>query len=190
MLIKKKSLIVALVSSVVICLVLVINLIGYLIFLEMRDNDLNNAYQALLQKVNAKVYSKNIEIVRLSAGFEREGTLSGKAVLEGIIRNDGYKDITDLLIKVKFLDNDGAVLYETVFHPLEPSLASSNFSSIPYLAGSKSIMKPESSLPFKKILADCPREILTELKKESGAARGNGKWSGKFEYEILAINFQ
>lgn len=191
MLIKKKSLVVALVSSLVICLVMVVNLIGYLIHLELKDKDLDSAYHAILRKVNAKVYSKHIEIARLSAGFERTGPLSGNAVLEGIVRNDGYKDISDLLIKVKFLDNDGAVLYATVFHPLDPSLASPSLSvaSIPYLAPSRSTIKPESSILFKKVLTDCPKEIVTELKKNSGASQGKGKWAGKLDYEILSTDF-
>ena len=191
MLIKKKSLVVALISSLVICLVLVVNLIGYLIYLELKNKDLDKAYHAMLQRVNAKVYARHIEVARLSAGFERTGPLSGNAILEGIVRNDGYRDISDLLIKVRFLDNDGAVLYETVFHPLEPSLASSNLSavSIPYLAASRSIIKPESSILFKKILIDCPKEIVSELKKGSGTPQGKGRWAGRLDYEILSTNF-
>jgi len=191
MLIKKKSLVVALISSLVICLVLVVNLIGYLIYLELKDKDLDKAYHVMLHRVNAKVYAKHIEIVKLSASFERTGPLSGNTVLEGIVRNDGYKDISDLLIKVRFLDKDGAVLYETVFHPLEPSLASSSISAvaIPYLAASKSIIKPESSILFKKILTDCPKEIVLELKKDSGAPRIRPRWTGKLDYEILSTNF-
>lgn len=191
MLIKKKSLIVALVSSLVICLVMVVNLIGYLIYLEVKDRDLDTAYRSTLQKVNAKVYAKHIEVARLSAGFERTGPLSGKAVLEGIVRNNGYRDITDLLIKVKFLDKDGAALYETIFHPLEPSLSASGLSaaSMPLLAASRSVIKPENSLLFKRILADCPGEIVTELKKESAPPKSRGRWAGRFDYEILSLDF-
>lgn len=190
MLIKKKSLVVALISSMVICLVLVVNLIGYLIYLELKDKDLDKAYHTMLQKVNAKVYARHIEIAKLSAGFESTGPLSGNAVLEGIVRNNGYKDISDLLIKVRFMDKDGAVLYEAIFHPLEPSLASSSISavSIPYLAGARSIIKPENSLFFKKILTDCPKEIVTELKNYS-APQGRPRWAGKLDYEILSTNF-
>ncbi len=70
MMIKKKSLIVALVSSIVICLVLVVNLAGYLIYLELKDDELTKIYRMSLQKVNAKVYSKHIEIARLGASFD------------------------------------------------------------------------------------------------------------------------
>lgn len=191
--IKKKSLIVALISSIVICLVLVVNLAGYLIYLELKDDELTKIYRMNLQKVNAKVYSKHIEIARLGASFDMMGPLSGEAVLEGIVRNDGYRDITDLFIKVKFLDRDGAVLYEVAFHPLEPSLGYYGaFTPIPisHLSDSSaSVIRPESSLPFKKILTNCPEEILSELKAHAGSPGGKSRWAGKFDYEILSVDF-
>lgn len=193
MLIKKKSLIVALISSVVIALVLVVNLAGYLIYLELKDDELARLYRMGLRKINAKVYSKHIEIARLGAGFDATGPLSGDAVIEGIIRNDGYRDITDLFIKVKFLDRDGAALYEVAFHPMEPSLGYYGVfapGSISYPADSSaSVIKPESSLPFKKILADCPKEILSELKANTGSPSTRLRWAGKLDYEILSVNF-
>jgi len=190
---KKKSLILTLISSIVICLVLVVNLAGYLIYLELKDDELTKIYKAKLQKINAKVYSKYIEIARLGAGFNVTGPLSGKAALEGIIRNDGYRDITDMLIKVRFLDKDGAALYEVTFHPMEPSLGSYGVfapAPISHPADSlASIIRPESSLPFKKILANCPEEILSELRAGTGSSGGRGRWAGKLDYEILAVNF-
>lgn len=192
MIMKRKSLIVALISSLVVSLVLVVNLAGYLIYLELKDDELSKAYRSSLQKVSAKVYSKYIEIARLGAGFDRMGPLSGNAVLEGIVRNYGYRDITDLLIKVKFLDKDGAVLYEIIFRPQEPPLGTSGLTrvSIPHMTDpSMSAIKPESSLPFKKILTDCPKEILSELKKNTGTSALGGRWSGRFDYEILSVNF-
>ena len=193
MLIKKKSLVVALISSIVICLVLVVNLAGYIIYLELKDDEFTKIYRMELRRANAKVYSKHIEIARLEAGFNATGPLSGEAVLEGIIRNDGYRDITDLSIKVKFLDKDGAALYEIAFHPLEPSLGSYGVfapAPITYLADSSvSVIKPESSLPFKKILTNCPREILSELKANKGSPSTRGRWTGKLDYEILSVNF-
>ena len=71
--IKKKSLIVALISSFVICLVLIVNLIGYLIYTQLKHDELNSAYKASLQRVNAKMYAEHIEIDKLGATFDRVG---------------------------------------------------------------------------------------------------------------------
>lgn len=54
MLIKQKSLIVALVSSFVIVLVLVLTLIGYLAYIELKGEEHKRDYQKLLQKINAE----------------------------------------------------------------------------------------------------------------------------------------
>ena len=192
MLIKKKSLIVALVSSFVICLVLIMTLVGYAVYLELKDEESRKVYQAMLQKVNAQYYAKHIEVARLSATVESAGALKGQPVVEGIVRNSGYKDISDILLKVKFLDRDGAILYEVVFHPQEPSLGSSSLPnvSIPYFSEhAKTVIRPEGSLPFKRILTNCPAEIIGELKNGKAAKGVAGRWSGRFDYEILAINF-
>ncbi len=194
--IKKKSLIVALISSFVICLVLIVNLIGYLIYTQLKHDELNSAYKASLQRVNAKMYAEHIEIDKLGATFDRVGPLSGQAVLEGIIRNDGVRDLSDICVRVRFLDNDGASLYEITFHPQEPSLGA--FRSVQQASATHitdadaypSSIKPESSLPFKKILANCPNEIITELKHGAPSLSGKNKWTGKFDYEILAVTFR
>ncbi|MFH1190439.1 MAG: hypothetical protein V1682_07125 [Candidatus Omnitrophota bacterium] len=188
--IKKKSMVVAFVSILVICLVLVVNLAGYLIYLQLKDDESANAYRERLQRVNAKVYSKHIEIAKLGASYYTSGALSHNAVLEGIVRNDGYRDITDLVIKVRFLDPDDAVIYEVIFRPLEASLGS--YGAFPnasiYQVTDASLMsvRPENSLPFKKVLVNCPKEILSELKPGSG---GKGRWSGELDYDILSVNF-
>ncbi len=192
MLIKKKSLIVALVSSFVISAVLVSTFIGYVIYIEIKGEEFKRSYEVLLQRANAKVYSKYLDASKLEARIEIAGALKGKAVIEGVIKNKGQKNITDLLVKVNFLDRDGAVIYEVTLHPQEPSLGSSGLTqvTIPYLSvHTKIILKPDETLPFKRILFNCPKEIRGELKKEMGFAKGAGKWSGKFSFEVLAVNF-
>jgi len=193
MLIKKKSLIVAFVSAVVISIVMVINLIGYMLYLEMKDDESERRYRSDLQKVNAKLYAKYIEIARLGASFESAGALNGRPVLEGIIRNDGYRDIKDIAVKVRFLDRDGAVIYDVSFRPQEPSLGSYDDIaqvSIPHLAVHPlSVIRPETSLPFKKVLTGCPTDILEDMKAGSGTSGNRGGWSGRFDYEILSVTF-
>lgn len=193
MMLKKKSILVALISILIICLVLVVNLAGYLLYLELKEDELANAYRMSLQRVNAKVYSKHIEIDRLEASFRSTGLLNKSVILEGIVRNNGYKDITDLIVKVNFLDNDGAVIYEVTFRPLEPSLGSYGTfapTSISHVTdASTRAIRPESSHPFKKVLVNCPKEILSELKRLAGSPGDKGRWAGRFDYDILSVNF-
>lgn len=190
MIMKKKSFFVVLISSIVISMVLVVNLAGYLIYLEMKDHELDAEYRVLLHKINARIYARHIEVARLGASIERTGPLSGKPVLEGIIRNDGTKDITDLVLRVRLLDKDGAVMYQVVFHPQEPAFGSSYLvgESLPHSsASSVGAIRPENSLPFKIILSDCPKEIIAELKRESVSPGRSGMWSGRIDYEIVSL---
>lgn len=192
MIIKKKSLIVALVSSLVIATVLVLTLVGYAAYIELKGEEARRTYQDLLQKINARVYAKYVELDNLDAKIENSGALSGKCVIEGLIKNKGSKDISSLLVKVKFLDKDGAIIYDVIFNPQEPSLGSSGLAqiAIPYLRGSsKIVLKPGGELPFKRILANCPGEIMGELRTGRGFAKNASRWSGKLAYDILAIDF-
>jgi hypothetical protein len=189
--IKKKSLIVAFASSLVVASVLVLTLVGYAVYMELKGEESRRIYDDLLQKLNAKVYSPCISVSGLEARIDTSGALKGKPIVAGVMQNNGNRDISGILIKVKLIDKDGAVLYEIVFYPNEPSLGSSVIPrmSIPYLSGPPKItLKPKSQLPFKRILSDCPGEITEELNSGRGAAKG--KWSGRPDYEILAISFQ
>jgi hypothetical protein len=192
MIIKQKSLIVVLISSLVISLVLVLTLIGYLIYIELKGEEFKRFYQDLLQKANAKVYSKYIEISKLTARTEKAGALKGKPIIEGVVKNNGFRNIANLLIRVRFLDRDGATIYEVSFHPQEPSLGTSTLPqvSIPYLSGPARIMlKPSEALPFKRILVSCPHEIAMALRGESDFAKGLGRWAGRLIAEVLSIEF-
>lgn len=189
--IKKKSLIVALVSSWIICGSLVLTLVGYVAYLEWKDSDLKGSYEALLHKINARIYSRHIEISDLSGIIDSAGALKGKAVLVGKLKNSGYREVDDLLMRVKFLDKDGAMLYEVLFHPQEPSLGYSGLAqvSLPYLsAPPKTSLKRGSYMPFKKILSNCPKEILSEIGKAGSGQPGT--WPGRLEPEILSISFR
>jgi hypothetical protein len=188
MLLKKKSLVVAIISSFIICGSLVLTLAGYLVYLELKDKELQSTYQQLLQKVNAKFYSRHIEISGLTAATENTGTLKGKPVVEGVLTNKGYREVADILMLIRFMDKDGAVLYEVVFHPQEPSLGASSLTQValPYISSHpKTSIKPGAAFPFKKILTNCPKEISSELNREVV----RGAWPGKLEADIISISF-
>jgi len=192
MLIKQKSLVVALVSSFVIALVLILTLVAHIIYIELRGEEFKRSYQDLLAKVNSKVYSKHIEAVKLDALIEANGALKGKPVIEGVLKNNGSRNITSLLMKVEFLDKDGAVIYEAAFHPQEPSLGAQAAPQvvIPYLSGpAKIILKSGDSLAFKRILTNCPREIFQALQDKLASSKTGGRWTGKLVFEVLSIDF-
>ena len=193
MLIKRKSLIVGLVSSVVIAVALIITLIGYFIYLELKSREFNRVYQELLEKAKANVYSKHLDIFGLDARIENTGALKGKPIIEGAITNNGSREIVNLEIKISFMDKDSASIYEIVAHPQEPALGSTVLTnvSIPHLysyAHPIDSLKPGQTLKFKKIITSCPTEIFVELREGEKPTKSFGKWSGKLTSEVISLD--
>ena len=192
MLIKKKSLVVALVSSLVIALVLILTLAGYFIYLEFKGEEFKRYYQELLSKAKARVYSKYIEVEKLDARIENTGVLKGKPIIEGVVTNKSGKDIFNLAVRISFLDKDNAVIYEAEIRPQEPALGSSGIArvNIPYLyAPARTVLKPNQPFIFKKIISGCPTEIFLELREGQTPKKAFGKWSGKLTSEIASLDF-
>ncbi len=192
MLIKKKSLVVALVSSLVIALVLILTLAGYFIYLEFKGEEFRRHYQELLGKAKAKVYSKYIEIEKLDARIENAGALKWKPIVEGVVTNKSAKDILNLVLKISFLDKDNAVIYETELRPQEPALGGPALShvNIPYLYNSpRTVLKPDKPAAFKKIISNCPTEIFLELREGEKPKKAFGRWSGKLTAHAVSLEF-
>lgn len=192
MIIKRKSLVVALVSGLVISLVLILTLIGYFMYIEFKGEEFKRTYQELLQKAKAKVYSKYLDISGLDARIENTGPLKGKPIVGGVITNKGARTVMDLALKINFIDKDNAVLYELVLRPQEPALGQSVITppSIPYLyTPPKAVLKSNEALTFKKIMTNCPTEVFVELREGDRPKKTFGKWSGKLTSQVISLEF-
>jgi len=191
--IKKKSLVVALISSLVISLVLVMTIVAYLLYIEMRDRNFRSSYAEAIKKISARAYAKQIEFFRLRAVIGRDGAFRGRPMVEGVLINNGNRAISDMLVRMKFRDIDGAVIYEVVFHPQEPALGMSILGqvSIPYLTEPQRIsIDPGNRLAFKRILSGCPKEIISAIKEGPERKRKTESgWAGTLEPEILSMEF-
>jgi hypothetical protein len=190
MILKKKSLIVTLVSAFVLSSVLILTLVGYVAYVELKNEESKISYRHSLGRLNAKIYAKHIEISGLAARTEDAGALRGKNIVGGILKNRGDKNISEILLKIKFFDRDGAVIYETAFDPREPALGSGVMAevSIPYISThTRIITKRGDVVPFKTILNNCPAEISSSINNTSGFSKDRGKWSGKLGYEMVSL---
>jgi hypothetical protein len=193
MLIKRKSLIVGLVSSVVIALALIMTLVGYFIYLELTSMEFGRVYQELLEKSKAKVYSKHLDIFGLDARIENTGALKGKPIIEGAITNNGTREIVNLVIKLSFLDRDSASIYELTANPQEPALGGAvltraSMSRQHNYTRPIDSLKPGKTLKFKKIIANCPTEIFVELREGEKPTKSFGRWSGKLTSEVVSLD--
>lgn len=193
MLIKRKSLIVGLISSFVIALVLITTLFGYFVYLEFKSREFGRIYQELLEKAKAKVYSRHLDIFGLDARIENTGALKGKPIIEGAITNKGSRKIVNLKIKLSFLDKDSASIYELIAHPQEPALGSAVFTRVSTsrlysYTHPIDALKPGETLKFKKIITSCPTEIFVELREGEKPTKSFGRWSGKLTSEVISLD--
>lgn len=192
MLIKRKSLIVGLVSSMVIAIVLIMTLVGYSIYLEFKNKEFGRVYQELLERAKAKVYSRHLDIFGLDARIENTGALKGKPIIEGAITNNGSKEIVNLTLKLSFIDKDSASIYELMAYPQEPTLGNAVFNrASPYLNGYArpiDTLQPGQTLKFKKIITNCPTEIFVELREGEKPKKSFGRWSGRLNSEVVSLD--
>ncbi len=187
--IKKKSLLVAFISSFILSAVLVLTLVSYIVYLELKEKDLSASYEHSLEEINAELYASYIDVSGITAKTEGSGALKGNPIIEGSIKNTGNRNVTDLLLKVRFLDNGNVVIYEAIFHPQEPSLGSSSLTqvAIPYLTNYRRIaLKPGDAMAFKRIITNCPPEIAYILKKEEIGSSGSRR---RISTEVLSLSF-
>lgn len=192
MILKQKSLIVALISGFIVAVVLVLTLIGYVGYLEIKHEKFRRTYYHLLHKALAKSYIKHVEVTDLRARTESAGALKGHPIVEGDVVNKGSRAISDMLLKVKFLDRNGAAIYEVIFRPQDPALGSAGLSeiNIPYINPvARAEIRPGMSLPFKKIMNDLPDEISGELEK-TRSFRPPYSAPENLGYKIISLELQ
>lgn len=193
MIIKKKSIIVAAVSGMLVSIVLTATVAAYLLHVEINTRNFRGHYEEAIKKLSAKAYAKQIDFFRLRAVIGTEGAFRLKPIVEGVMLNNGNRAVRDIVLKIKFRDTDGAVIYEVVFHPQEPALGMSILGQvpIPYLSEPHRIsVDPGERLVFKRLLSGCPREIASAIKEGAGQkTAGYSGWAGTLEPEILSIEF-
>jgi hypothetical protein len=192
MLMKRKSVAVVVISGFIISLVLVLTLVAYVVYIEIKSEEFRSSYSHLLHKIRSSSYSRYIEVSKLSAGVEKSGPLKNQAVLEGNVTNKGVRAVSDLVVKVRFLDNGSAAIYEVIFRPQEPSLGVASLTQsafsrfVPHAALA---LKPGETLAFKKVLAGCPKGIFSELDKTSGFAKKPAGKLDNYSSEIISLEF-
>jgi len=196
MLIKRKSLIVVALSTIVITAALTSTLIGYYMYLELKGREDERASSEAIKRLQAKIFSKYVDIVGLSYGIEASGPLKGKPTIKGVVANRSTRRLYNVILKVKFLDKDGAPMYEVIFQPQEPAFRIDQLGAMTkaYLTGpKKNYLEADSSSAFKRVIPNCPKELLKgadsgKRPKNFPASKRLGRWSGRLIAEVISLN--
>jgi hypothetical protein len=176
MIIKKKSILVIILSILLISLVLIATLIGYYLYLNWKEENTKSAYLTSLYELNAKLYAKYISITSILIKIDEEEFFEGKPIIEGHIKNTSNKKIRSLKLKISLLDKDGRVLYMDLFYPLR-------IDSYSYLA-------PNDAISFKHLLKNCPKDITSYLKMKTRFAKEKKKDPINIDYKIEELTLE
>jgi len=190
--IKRKSLVVILISSLVISAVLVLTIIGFSLYLGWKGKDLSKTHSLEIAGLNASLYGQHINVSGLSAKKGREGIYKDKFLIEGAIKNTGFRTVGSLMLQVDFLNASHEIIRSETFKPLASSLPPSKTSiaalSI-FVSGKELPLAPGKSVVFKHILSSQKdKDVISPIKFKRYATNPN-EWSGKFGHRITMVKF-
>ena len=179
MLVKKKSILVIVLSSAIISFVLIITLIGFYIYLNWKEENNKSAYLNSLYELNAELYSKHVPIYSLLIKLDDDDLFKDKVIVEGQIKNKSNKKILSIKLKISLFDKYGRVLYVDSFYPLK---SGSYLGLITEETGN--YLLPDDSISFKHLLRNCPKDIYIYLKMRTRFAKE------KIKKEPLNIDYK
>jgi len=182
MIIKKKSILVIILSSITVAIVLVATLFGFHFYLNWEEAKNRAEYNRSVYELNAKMFSKYITISSLFLGASDDDDHADKAVIEGHIKNNSDKKIISMKLRIAIVDKDNRVLYAESLYPLyqKGALVVSGRESGQYLS-------PNDSISFKRALESCPKDIVTYLRMKMRFARDHEQRVLNLDYKIEGL---
>ena len=183
--IKKKSLLIIILSSLVISSVMALTLFGYYAHLEWKEKGARRNYRRAVYEMNAKLYGKNVSI-SLQAKIDRGDNFKDKPIVEGAIKNNTGKKISALKLKIAFYDNAQRVVYADSFYPV-----GSRFERIVELGDTtESFLEEGDSLSFTHLLRNCPPKVIAYLKSKLKFAKDTGPRPFKLKLDIEEMDIR
>lgn len=190
--IKLKSLLVILVSSVLISAVLVLTILSSSFYLSWKENNTRRAHAAIIAELNADLYGPFVNIFDLQAKVGRTSIYKGKYLIEGVIKNAGFRTIGSVVLEVNFLNAARQVIHTEEFWPLgsSPPPAETSIAALSvFMSGKELPLAPGQSLRFKHVLSSQKdKDVVSPIKHKRYATNPN-EWSGKFDYKIAKVKF-
>ena len=190
--IKLKSIIVILFSSLVISAALVITIIGSSLHLSWREKEAAKLHSRKISGLNAKLYGQHINIFDLQAKRGRISIYKEKFLIEGIIKNTGFRTVSSITLRADFLNAAHQAIHTEIFKPLgsTPLPSKTSLAALPiFVSGKELPLAPGQSMRFKHILS-CQKDknVVSPIKYKKYATNPN-EWSGKFDYQIIMVKF-
>jgi len=190
--IKLKSFLVILLSSLVISLALILTLVVSSLHLSWKEKGVARSHAVEISKLNTEFYGQFINIFDLQAKKGKKNIYKEKYLLEGVIKNAGFRTVGSITLKVDFLNAARQVIHTEVFKPLasSPPPSKTNIAALSiFMSGKELPLAPDKSLRFKHVLS-CQKNknVISPIKYQRFATNPN-EWSGKLDYKVSMIKF-
>ncbi|NQT06768.1 MAG: hypothetical protein HQ575_04425 [Candidatus Omnitrophica bacterium] len=190
--IKFKSLIVIILSSILISLVILLTILGLSLFIGWKEGESARRHMDIVSQQNAQSYGQLISIHNLQAVQENKGPHEGKYLLQGTIKNSGYRTVSSVSLLVDFLNSGGDTVYNENLLPLKapamPRTATIAALSL-FTSGKESPLLPGKNTRFKCVLNEQRnKDVVSPIKSKRFATNPN-EWSGKFDYRVTKVKF-
>jgi len=185
MIIKKKSILVIIISSALISVVFVMTLIGLFLYFDWMEQNERDQYLKTLYELNAGLFEKYLSFESLIVKIGSSGYFEGKPVVEGTIQNRSNKKILSIKVKLSLVNQDKKVIYVESFYPLWSK------TYVPLLSKKTgTYLSPSDSISFKHILGNCPRNVVSYLKEKNLFAKSKGKEDLQLRYRMEEVMIQ
>jgi hypothetical protein len=143
-------------------------------------------------RLNADLYRQFVNVYDLEARLETEGLHKGKSLIEGAVRNNGYRTVSSVRLMVEFLDSSDNAIHAEYILPLRTSILprTKTIATLSLFTSGKEVpLLPGESARFKHALSEQKdKDVISPIKNRRYGTNPN-EWSGRFRHKITGIKF-
>ncbi|MBL7069730.1 MAG: hypothetical protein ISS34_07730 [Candidatus Omnitrophica bacterium] len=190
--IKLKSILVIILSSIVISAVILLTIFGISLYTGWKEKESAGIHRERISQLNARDYGQYVKILSLKTEYVTKGIDKRKCFIKGIIKNNGYRTIASLGLRVEFLNASGSPIHVEKLLPLKASTLrrGTTIAALSLFTSGKELpLLPGESTSFVHLLTEQKdKDVISPIKHKRYATNPN-EWSGKFNYKITEIRF-
>jgi len=187
MFLKKKHILVIILSSAIITGVLVSTLAVYSLYMQWKEDSFALRYRNSIYKLTAEIFRDDVIISSLSVKIENDKIFGKSPVLEGTIKNSSNKTLTSILMEISYIRPDGTVAYKGWMHPLGEKHFG-DFTMPQAARQARHVLVPGETVHFRQVLRNCPRDIVRQISSKSNFAKNQSVKKAEFEYSMVGLS--
>ncbi|MDD3088881.1 MAG: hypothetical protein PHT95_02925 [Candidatus Omnitrophica bacterium] len=189
MLFKSKHANVIVYSSLVIALVMVSTLAGFTIYVQWKEDSFAHKYRSSIYKLSAEIFRPDLSLSNVLVKLWEDSPFGAVPVFEGSLKNGTKKTITAVTVEVIFSRPDGSVVYKDWVQPFGGQDFVSVGTAFGHAEHTRNILLPGEGMSFSHLLKNCPREVISSIKKKALFTKKGSRDGLVMEYSIRGVSF-